>query len=383
MTEPDDEKESQDAPASDAPDARGPADSPDVADNAAEPFEGRRAALLPTEGPGDDAVIPIPVDASAHQEPETLPDESPFGLRLAPGVVLGDRYELEERIGAGGMGVVFRAKDTRVGKAVAVKAMLGEFDSRSAASRRFVREARLMSRLTHPGVVKVLDFGTAGNNVAYLVLELLEGEPLEQVMQGRGPMPPELACSIACQVLATLSVIHDNGIVHCDLKPANIFLSEQDGQSIVKLLDFGLSKENRDSAARITMAGTVHGTPFYLAPELIGGERPTPRSDVYSAAVLLYEMLTGAYPFELEGERMPEVFAAVMMGERVRSAERCPDLPADLSAVVDRAVRIDDDGFDHAIRLLLEIDRTQGGRYQASELARAVPMSSSSLPPKR
>lgn len=289
------------------------------------------------------------------------------------GMLLQDRFVLEERIGEGGMGAVYRARDIRVGRHVAVKTLHGGFDPESKMGRRFLREARLMSGFTHPGVARVMDFGIHGTTLAFLVMELLSGETLESRLDHEGLLDVDVACSIICQVLATLSVIHAEGIVHCDLKPANIFLTSRGGAPVAKLLDFGLSKETRASAGNITEAGVINGTPFYIAPKLLLGEKPSAATDLYSVGMMLFEMLTGEFPLAFEDKKLADIFGLVLNGERVRLQSRRPGIPTELGQVVDRAVQ-SEPYYESAAHLLRAIDRTQGDTYQSSELSRAIPM---------
>ncbi|HEX9800810.1 MAG TPA: protein kinase, partial [Thermoanaerobaculia bacterium] len=211
-------------------------------------------------------------------------------------------YEIVAPLGAGGMGEVWRAKDTRLGREVAVKVLPAEVAGDPERLRRFEQEARAASAIHHPNLLTVFDVG-AHDGTAYLVTELLVGEPLRELVR-KGPVAPRRAVEIAIQVAAGLAAAHEKGIVHRDLKPENLFLT-RDG--VAKILDFGLARlelPERDEAelqnastVLETSAGTVLGTAGYMAPEQVRGERADARSDLFSLGVVLHELLASANPF--------------------------------------------------------------------------------------
>ena len=292
------------------------------------------------------------------------------------GMLLGGRYVLEQRIGEGGVGEVYRAKDLRIGRYVALKALRGRFDAEATTGQRFLREGRLMSEVTHPGVAKVLDFGIENNATAYLVMELLSGESLEEALEREEQLPVEVVCVTICEVLATLSVMHARGIIHCDIKPGNIFLHRAQGQAAAKLLDFGLSKETRASSGRITETGVINGTPYYIAPEMLRGQRPDAGCDLYAVGMILYEALAGDFPMDMSSERIVEVFTQILEAERIPIEAHCPELSPDLAVAINRAARVRGEPFTSATEMLEAIDDAMGGAYRNSELAHAVPMAS-------
>ena len=200
-----------------------------------------------------------------------LPDDAtmPSGTRLGP-------YRIESKLGEGGMGEVFRAVDTRLGRAVAIKITHEQF------SARFEREARAISSLNHPHICTLYDVGPN-----YLVMELVEGETIAARLKS-GPLPLKTALLYASQIAAALAEAHGKGIIHRDLKPGNIMIAK----SGVKVLDFGLAKSGQDET--VTASRMVMGTPAYMAPEQREGKPADARSDIYSFGCVLYEMLTGA-----------------------------------------------------------------------------------------
>lgn len=215
------------------------------------------------------------------------------------GQVVGGAYELVGRIGEGGMGAVYEAHHLRLHKRVAVKVMSRAMARHPDALARFHREARIASRLGHPNLVNVHDFGTSDEGEPYLVMEHLEGEDLERRIRRAGSVPLANAVKIARQVASALAVVHAKGIVHRDLKPANIFLVQVPGEpDLVKVLDFGVSKI-KAGGTKLTDAMTVLGTPEYMSPEQASGsgEDIDHRADQWALACIVWEMLAGRTPF--------------------------------------------------------------------------------------
>jgi Tol biopolymer transport system component len=266
-------------------------------------------------------------------------------MTLAAGTRLGP-YEIVEPLGAGGMGEVYRAKDTRLDRAVALKLLPEEFFEDRERRERFEREARLLASLNHPGIAAIFSFeeipgsslssSSPSSSRHLLVMELVEGEELAQRLLS-GPLPPEESLSIGRQIAEALEAAHEKGIVHRDLKPANVKVTE-DGK--VKLLDFGLAKAlegERDSSkgasgggvtqsptltARATAAGIILGTAAYMSPEQARGKSVDKRTDIWAFGCVLYEMLTGKKAFE--GETVSDTLAAILTKEPEWSALRAP-----------------------------------------------------------
>ncbi len=216
--------------------------------------------------------------------------------------VVAERYELTGELGTGGMATVHRARDRKLGRDVAVKIMHREIGAQTGGRERFMREAKAAASFNHPGAVAVYDTGTAGG-IPYIVMELVEGATLADVLGKRGALSPAEAVAVASQLLSALAAAHRRGLVHRDVKPANVLLpggvvpSRPDAEPPVKLADFGIAKGVEQAQAGLTGTGQVLGTPKYISPEQVAGQPATPRSDVYAAGVLLYEMLAGAPPF--------------------------------------------------------------------------------------
>lgn len=214
---------------------------------------------------------------------------------MQPGSVIGDRYELGERIGRGGMADVFRANDRSLDRPVAVK-VLRTFTADDADRARFSAEARTLARLNHPGLVMVLDAGTAEDDHPYLVMHLVEGPSLADRI-GEGRLPHSAVAKIGRQVADALAYVHDNGVVHRDVKPGNVLLG---AHGRAWLADFGIARLLHD-AARHTATGTMVGSPAYLSPEQLRGGDVGPAADVYSLGLVLLEALTGERAFPGSG----------------------------------------------------------------------------------
>ncbi|MDR6863260.1 serine/threonine-protein kinase [Phycicoccus sp. 3266] len=212
-------------------------------------------------------------------------------MSFETGQVLASRYHLTERIAAGGMGEVWRAHDATLDRDVAVKVLRPDGSDDAAFVERFHAEARHSGGLSHPNIGTVHDFGD-DSGTAYLVMELLEGEPLSAIIRERAPLPQEEVRDILVQTARALQAAHEAGVVHRDVKPANIVVNA-DGYA--KLTDFGIARALNE--APMTQTGEVLGTPHYLSPEQAQGEPAGPLSDVYALAVVGYEMLTGRRPF--------------------------------------------------------------------------------------
>ncbi|MGH9311474.1 MAG: serine/threonine-protein kinase, partial [Vicinamibacterales bacterium] len=216
------------------------------------------------------------------------------------------KYRLEQLLGRGGMGAVYRARDMRLDRLVALKIVRAELLGDPEARRRFRREAQIVARLQHPGIVSVFDYGTVPHGAAYLVMELVRGEDLRRVLVREGRLEPARAARILSSVCAAIEAAHREGVLHRDLKPENILLPGDDAEA--KVLDFGVAKVIAQERPDITLApgdaptvltvdGSIVGTPAYMAPEQLRGQTPDGRTDVFSLGVIAYEMLTGTLPF--------------------------------------------------------------------------------------
>ncbi len=213
---------------------------------------------------------------------------------LAPGTTLDDRYVLQERLGAGGMGDVFVARQTSVGREVAIKVLGRSLANDVTQARRFLREVRASSALQHPHIVTIHDFGQTDEGLLYLVMERVRGTTLAAVLDRDAPLTVERAAKLSDQILDALDAAHEAGIVHRDLKPDNVLVGDDDH---VTLLDFGIAAVAGREGTALTIAGQVCGTPDYMSPERARGEAGDHRVDLYALGVMLYEMLRGERPF--------------------------------------------------------------------------------------
>jgi tRNA A-37 threonylcarbamoyl transferase component Bud32/tetratricopeptide (TPR) repeat protein len=269
--------------------------------------------------------------------------------RFAPGTILGERYRIEALAGRGGMGTVYRARDTRLGRDVAIKTVNAPF------TERFEREARAISALNHPHICTLYDVGAVEGS-GYLVMELVEGEPL------RGPMPWKEAARHAADVCDALEAAHRKRIVHRDLKPANVLLTPLG----VKVIDFGLARQEpggETTVADLTAVGAVAGTAAYMAPEQAAGGRVDTRSDLWAVGVLLFEVLTGRLPFH--GQSASAMLAEVLDPSEL-TLEFSPAIPAEVGRIVRKLLSKDPaERYQHADDVAVDLravvrDASQG-----------------------
>jgi len=218
------------------------------------------------------------------------------------GTLMEGRYEILKRIGAGGMGVVYRARQAAMDRIVAVKVLIRSVAANETNVKRFQLEARAASRLDHPNTITIHDFGQTRDGTLYIVMEFLEGQALEAVISANKTLDPRRVVDIMSQVCGSLAEAHAQGVIHRDLKPDNIFLVDRfDRPDFVKVLDFGVAKlkdpDTRGDAATLTQAGMIFGTPKYMSPEQAQSLELNATSDIYALGVMMYEMLAGRAPF--------------------------------------------------------------------------------------
>ncbi len=245
---------------------------------------------------------------------------------------LGGRYLVETLIASGGMARVYRGRDSVLGRIVAIKVLVPPLDSDPEFVARFRREARSAAGLNHPGVVAVFDTGSDGN-VQYIVMEYVEGHTLAGIIRREAPLPPGRAAEIGMAVSEALSAAHQKGLVHRDVKPANIMVTPS---GAIKVMDFGIARAATDT---LTRTGRILGTAAYLSPEQARGQPADPRSDLYSLGCVLYETLTGRPPFT--GESPVAVASRHVAEEPEPPSKVNPDVPAALESVVLKALAKD------------------------------------------
>jgi eukaryotic-like serine/threonine-protein kinase len=251
---------------------------------------------------------------------------------MSPDTLFAGRYELEDRLGVGGMSTVQRAFDTRLERHVAVKLLAEHLAADGAFVARFRREALAAARLVHPNVVQVYDFGTDdASGRQFIAMEYVAGESCAEILRERGYIPPDEAVDILAQACRGLEYAHRNGVVHRDVKPGNL-LRSRDG--VIKLADFGIAKAADDSD--ITKVGSVVGTAAYLAPEQARGEPAGPASDIYALGVVAYQLLAGRLPYE--GSSLTELARLQELGPPDRLDRVVEGVPAALAEAVQRAL---------------------------------------------
>jgi serine/threonine-protein kinase len=296
----------------------------------------------------------------------TTPD-SPAEQDPLVGTVIAERYRVDARLGDGGMGTVYRVEHTHMRKRLALKVLHRELSASAEVVARFEREAMAAANIEHPNVANATDFGKLPDGSFYLVLEYIEGIDLRQLMSLEKWLPPARAVHIALQILGALGRAHELGIVHRDLKPENVLLVEKDGDSeFVKILDFGIARvpvgtlgsiKSSSDMRPLTKAGTVYGTPEYMAPEQALGHQVDGRADLYAVGILLFEMLTGHRPYD-DKDKIALLGAHVskpIPDLRVR-APKGQSLPEGLVRVVERCLaKAPEDRFESAREVAQEL----------------------------
>src|SRR5690348_4803922 len=283
-------------------------------------------------------------------------------------------YRITDKLGVGGQGAVYKAIDTKLGRPVVIKVIPPELSAKEANLKRFEREARLASSLDHPNICTIFDLDEV-DGVHYIAMQFVEGKNVRQLVAGR-PLELKTALKIGLQVADALAAAHSRGIIHRDIKSGNVMVTSS-GQ--VKVLDFGLAKLLDDTEAatagihrtELTEVGVPYGTATYAAPEQARGDRVDKRADIFSFGVLLYEMLTGTWPFR--GKTTIDVRHAVLH-DSPRPVEelRSSPIPARLQKIIDKALAKEPrdrfqnmDDFRHELRQVLhEVDATASGGYQ-------------------
>lgn len=275
--------------------------------------------------------------------------------------VLGERYELGELLGRGGMAEVHLGRDVRLGRAVAVKTLREDLARDPSFHARFRREAQSAASLNHPAIVAVYDTGESqvgSTQVPYIVMEYVEGMTLRELLHSDRRLTPERALEVTAGVLRALEYSHRNNIVHRDIKPANVMLTRH-GE--VKVMDFGIARAVADTSSTMTQTAAVIGTAQYLSPEQARGERVDARSDLYSTGCLLYELLTGRPPFT--GDSPVSVAYQHVREDPVPPSQFNPDVPASVDAIVMKALaKHPDNRYQTAAEMRADVERALVGR---------------------
>jgi eukaryotic-like serine/threonine-protein kinase len=274
--------------------------------------------------------------------------------------LIAGRYELEHKVGSGGMSKVYRAHDRLLERTVALKILHEHYSQDDEYIERFRREARSVAQLTHPNVVTVIDRGEHEGR-QYIVFEYIDGENLKQLVEREGPLPPRQVIELGLQIASALASAHARGVVHRDVKPQNVILTDE-GRP--KVTDFGIARSA--DVESVTLTGTVMGTSEYIAPEQARGELVDFRSDVYSLGAILYELCTGEVPYPGEN---PVSVAMRHLHEPVPSARaQRPDVPARLDAAIRKAMAKDpEERFRSMDELIVELEASLRGLGDGEE----------------
>ncbi|MGQ9800642.1 MAG: protein kinase domain-containing protein [Candidatus Saccharicenans sp.] len=297
-----------------------------------------------------------PLSSSCDSELErTLTISAQETVWPGKGQLIAGKYQILRQAGKGGMGLVFEAQDVRLKRSVALKFLPAELLGEERARERFIHEAQAASALDHPNICNIYEIGETEEQQTFIAMAFYKGESLKHRIR-RGPLSPDETLSLALQIAEGLAAAHDHGIVHRDVKPANIIITEE-GQ--VKLVDFGLAKLAGE--AHLTQPGTVLGTIAYMSPEQLMGGESDARTDVWSLGVVIYEMLTGCLPFE--GDTEPAC-AYSIVHNKLRPIKSLPlEIPRDLAAIVERALAKDpEDRFASAREMAEALKALAEGR---------------------
>lgn len=289
-----------------------------------------------------DAAAQAAAAQSAGAQSGDEPDDEAELADSLTGELLLERYRVTAKVGQGGMGAVYEAVHTLLGKRVAVKVLLDKHAHKDQVVARLEQEARLASSIGNEHIIDITDVGETRDGRPFVVMEYLDGQSLAECVTREGPLPEDRAIRIAQQVASALRAAHAKGILHRDVKPENVFLLERRGEDYVKVVDFGISKSMRGGdggtlPARLTQTGMVLGTPLYMSPEQARGDDDLDeRIDIYALGVILYEMVTGEVPFR--GSNYLNIIARVLNDEPTRPRALRPELSAELEAVILRAM---------------------------------------------
>jgi serine/threonine protein kinase len=293
---------------------------------------------------------------------QTLKSANPSGDLI--GQVIADRYHVTKKLGEGGMGAVYLAEHVKMGRKSAIKVMSASMSHDPDAVSRFNREANNASRIQHPNICAIYDFGETPDGLIYLAMEFIEGDSLNGILKKSGPMSLQRATHILSQTASALKLAHDAGIVHRDLKPDNIMIAQQSGKDLVKVVDFGIAKAvgGDESGQKVTKTGLVVGTPEYMSPEQLSGDKLDGRSDLYSLALVYYRMITGTLPFQAETSQETMIKRLTDDPMPLRQALPTGNFPPSLQAVMDRALaRYASERYPDAVQFSDDVQKAIAG----------------------
>ena len=303
------------------------------------------------------------------------PAISMTGVTEIVGSTLSGRYLVTRKVGQGGMGAVYEATHTLIGKRVAVKVLLEKYAQREAIVKRLKQEAQLASSIGNEHIIDITDFGNTEDGRTFVVMEFLEGESLAECLSRDSKLSEQRILRVAAQTASALAAAHAKGVVHRDIKPENIFLLRRKEQDFVKVVDFGISKSLRQSseeeeAVRLTQTGMVLGTPLYMSPEQARGDEDLDhRVDIYALGVIMYEAAAGRVPFS--GNNYLSVISQVLNEAPPPLREVRPELSEEFEAIVDRAMAKDrKDRYDSATDMLNDLNALLDDPTHSTERAK-------------
>ncbi|HEX4422600.1 MAG TPA: serine/threonine-protein kinase [Kofleriaceae bacterium] len=329
----------------------------------------------------NDTAVAVATAKPSISSAETQAEPGESGPRRAGGeadllgTTLSERYLVTRQVGQGGMGAVYEATDTKIGKRIAVKVLLEKYARRESIVQRLVQEARLASSCQNEHIIDFNDFGSTDDGRTFVVMEYLDGESLAECLARETRLPEQRILRIASQAASALVAAHAKGIVHRDIKPENLFLLRRKDQDFVKVVDFGISKSLRASdeaedQPRLTQTGMVLGTPLYMSPEQArGDDELDARVDVYALGVIMYEAATGRVPFT--GGNYLSVISQVLNEDPRPPRELRPDLSEELEAIILRAMAKDrGERYASAVELLADVTALLEDPARSTERAR-------------
>ncbi|HEY0192348.1 MAG TPA: serine/threonine-protein kinase [Kofleriaceae bacterium] len=321
-----------------------------------------------------DAGRPELAETSLEDTATGSTSEEPSAAELV-GATLMDRYLVTRQVGQGGMGAVYEATDTKIGKRIAVKVLLEKYAKREPLVQRLVQEARLAASCQNEHIIDFNDFGSTADGRTFVVMEYLDGESLAELLGRDHTLPEPRILRIASQAASALVAAHAKGIVHRDIKPENLFLLRRKDADFVKVVDFGISKSLRASdeaeeQPRLTQTGMVLGTPLYMSPEQArGDDELDARVDIYALGVIMYEATTGRVPFS--GNNYLSVISQVLNEEPTPPRELRPELSEELEAIILRAMEKDRrERYASASELLADLTALQDDPARSAERMR-------------
>jgi serine/threonine-protein kinase len=315
------------------------------------------ARFCPRDGYNLDIVASEPTLIGSH--PISVPE--PSSTDPLVGKVLAGRYRLIEKIGQGGMGAVYKGQHVRMNRLTAIKVLTGELANDPQFVARFEREAEMASHIDHPNAVNIYDFGEAEDGIVYIAMEFIEGHPLSTIIEKEGALTLERVVRITYQAADALHAAHQLGIIHRDFKPDNIMICQKSGRpDWVEVVDFGIAKRaaiEPDKKA-LTQTGFVLGTPQYMSPEQVAGEPLDLRSDLYSLAIVSYEMLSGLLPFAGNSQQSVMVNRLLQPPMPLRQVRPNLSVPTAVEGVIMKALaRYPVDRFASTLEFAMELER--------------------------